>query len=149
MINILNNPSNKEYELLIDYASKICKEFILVIRNGQKLSKEGQKVFQKLNPYLKNSSKSKKWPGTETFGPPSSIYYYALNEETKDVLIQYANSLYSWVNPKLPEDLCFIKTDKSVWLYNVAHEKISWIENENESDLEFIKSIPGLKYSID
>ncbi|MBF8984617.1 stage III sporulation protein AH [Lutibacter sp. B2] len=149
MIDILNNPSNKRYKLLITYASEICQEFVVVIRHGVKLSTEGQQILEQLKPYLKKSLLSKEWPGTETEGAPSTLYYYHSNEKTKYILLQSANSLYSWVNPKLPEDLCFIKDNGNVWLYNVAHEEISWIENESESDIKFIESIAGLKYSIE
>jgi hypothetical protein len=72
------------------------------------------------------------------------VYYYRVNEDSKRLIKEAANSLYSWIPPDLPDDLTFYKQGKP-WLTNTAHEEQSSIETEDEGEIERIKNIKGIE----
>lgn len=80
-------------------------------------------------------------PGTELLGHFANIYYYKIDDNAKEVLKKYANSLYEWLSPNLPEDLCFFKENKEVWLASIAHEKDSWFNYLSEEEKEQLYGI--------
>ena len=149
IITIFSKLNNYKYKKLITYALKECNKFILVIRPNTYLDNIGQELLKELNPYLIKTLLSNEWPRTETEGEPSTLYYYDLNQKSKDILLHFSNDFSSWIHPELPEDLCFIKNNNHIWLYTSSHEETIWIENENEDDIEFLNSISVVDYSIE
>lgn len=143
---MLNISNRQIYTYLLKHSLTKCTEFILVVRSELELNSNGTRVLDTLKPYLKEEIKAYEWPGTEMVkeGKPATIYHYYLNEETMNILLESANNLYSWVQPDLPEDLCFINQDGTPWLCSVGHEKMSWFEDEANEDLDFIQSINNL-----
>jgi len=73
------------------------------------------------------------------------VYYYKLNEVSKELLKKHCRSLYMWRQPILLEDLCFLKEGRKPWLNNVCHEEVSWITNETDDEIDMLKSIKGIK----
>ncbi|MEJ8553067.1 hypothetical protein [Tepidibacter sp. Z1-5] len=143
---MLNISNRKQYTYLLKHSITKCTEFILVVVPEIELNTNGAKVLDRLKPYLKEKKKGYEWPGTQRFedGDPVTIYHYSLNEHSINILLQSADSLYSWVQPNLPEDLCFIKEDGSVWVYTSSHEEMSWVEDESDEELNFIENINNL-----
>lgn len=146
MLIIESEPKGSIYTELIDLASSICNQFILVKRNEIHINESANIVLQELMPYLQQVKEQNKWPGTATLGRPATIYYYSLNNESKEKLKKYADGLYSWVQPNLPEDLCFLKSDGQAWLINTAHEYMCRIDSDDENELSKLKAINGLKF---
>lgn len=143
---MLKISNRQQYSSLLNHSLKKCTEFILVVVPEIKLNKSGERVLDRLKPYFKKEIKAYEWPSTKRCeeGEPATIYHYYLNEESMNILLESANNLYSWVQPNLPEDLCFIKQDGTPWLCSVGHEKMSWFEDEADEDLNFIESINNL-----
>jgi len=69
-----------------------------------------------------------------------TYYVFKLNEETKKILLNNAENIFSWCFPERLEDLCFIKDDY-YWLFSVAHEDICEIYPDNEEEYNYLKSI--------
>ncbi|WP_344234779.1 hypothetical protein [Kribbella hippodromi] len=55
-------------------------------------------------------------------------FLFRLDAESLEVLVSSASSLYDWVNPMLPEDLHFLRSDGSVVLGTVAQEDDAWLQ---------------------
>ncbi|SHI52094.1 hypothetical protein [Clostridium magnum] len=137
-------PIGNVYGEIIDTASSICNQFILVERHSISLNDNAIKVLKELNPFLLEKREQQEWLGTELFGDTATVNYYSLNEKSKHILKTHAKGLYSWVQPNLTEDLSFIKDSGEAWLINIAHEYCSYIDSDDDDELMRIKSISGI-----
>jgi hypothetical protein len=144
MMIISTEPENRTYQQLIDLAFEICDEFILVVGPHAVLNDNARLLLSKLEPSLTKIQKQNEWPGTLTWGLPAKVYYYRVNEESKKIIKEAANSLYSWTPPDFPDDLTFFKKGKP-WLTNTAHEEQSSIETEDEQEIKGLLNIKGLQ----
>lgn len=144
MIMILKEPYGNTYKSLISLAMNTCDEFILVKRDQVPLYEKGYDFLHKLKPYLKEIKKQERWPGTQLLGHYADVYYYECHEQCVDILTEHTENLYSWLQPYLPEDLCFFK-GRQEWLGTVSHEKMGWINTNLGSEIEKLKGIHQLK----
>lgn len=144
MIKIYDNPRDDAYRALIDYAVKKCTKFILVEVKCISSSNNVKKVLNALEPYLINKIKSDRWPGTISGSDDNLVYTYEFNEKSAKILKEAANSLFSWIQPNLPEDLSFITEDDKEWLVNTAHENMASLEIAEEEAKLLSNSINGL-----
>jgi len=146
---IASDPTGKVYRDLIDCAFHACNEFLLVIRPSQQmtLSEYANTVLDRLSPFLIENKYQFVWPGTRIGeGPgsiPVSVHYYRTDEAAKKYLLGVSESLYSWQQPRLPEDLCFLKNRKP-WLSNSAHESQSYFTMDDQEDIDNICNIKNL-----
>lgn len=137
-------PKDKAYEELIDLAEKICNEFILVRRHKDNLSKNVDSLLNELSEFLVEEKEQQSWPGTE-IGGYAKVYYFKLNDITKEIIKKYSKGLYSWREPILLQDLCFLKGDRTPWIVNIAHEQFSYIDNGNDNDINKLSHIEGIQ----
>jgi hypothetical protein len=145
LISITSEPKNDVYRRLIDLAFDLCDEFTLVIRKEIELNDKGKSILEKLNDHLIEMKKQSEWPGTILgCGHFAYVYYYHTSLEAREIIKEVSNSLYGWVQRDFPEDLSFYKSGKP-WLVNIAHEEISYILSEDESEIDRITNIKGLK----
>lgn len=145
---IRTNPKDKVFEDLIDLAFEISDEFILVVREDIGVSDNLKQVLEQLKPSLKVVKEQFEWPGTTYSGEkPVLVYYYHINNHTKEILKKASNSLYDWIQPKLPEDLSFLKNNKA-WLTNTPHENESYIIIDDDETIMKILQIKGLNIRV-
>lgn len=137
-------PKGKSYEELVDLAAKLCNEFILVRRYRDNLSKNVDSLLKELSKFLVEEKEQQSWPGTKTT-EYVIVYYFKLNDITKEILKKYSRGLYSWMEPILLQDLCFLKEDRKPWIVNIAHEQFSYIENNNDEDINKLRCIKGIQ----
>ena len=148
MIRFLSEPKESAYKSLLDMAFKVCSRFILVERHQFTLSDNGKELLDLLKPFLIEIKVQQEWPATKLLHHYANVYYYTVCDEAKELLIRYSTGLYSWLDPNLPEDLCFFKDESVVWLTSIAHEEDSWIDNLTDDEANTIISIEGLEYEI-
>lgn len=91
-------------------------------------------LLERLQPYFTEIRKDDYWPGTRLLGHYADIHYFNCSPAAADILLDYTHSLYAWVQPRLPDDLCFLKGGQ-VWLVNTAHEHMSGLDTEVEEEL--------------
>jgi hypothetical protein len=85
------------------------------------------------------------WPSTMLGdGATAKVYYYNIDNNSKRVLNEESNSLFSWEQPKLPEDLCFIKGDNA-WISTSSHEEYCDISSEDKTIIDDILGIEGVE----
>ena len=149
IISITSEPKNDVYRFLVDLAFDLCDEFILVVRKDLclKSNDSAKSVLEKLNDYLKEMKEQSEWAGTELIEYTAYVYHYHTSPEAREIIKEVSNSLYSWVQPNLPEDLSFYKSGKP-WLVNTAHEKQSFILSEDKSEIDRIVNIKGLEIRL-
>ena len=78
---------------------------------------------------------------------PMNKLLNASHNHAKKILKQASNSLHDWIQPNLPEDLSFIKNHKP-WLINTSHEYESYIETEEEYEIDKIIKIEDFKVRL-
>ncbi|WP_339803186.1 hypothetical protein MKY19_12535 [Paenibacillus sp. FSL R5-0744] len=120
--------------MLIQVAMEVCDEFILVKRDEMELEPEGYELLERLQPFLKEIVKDDYWPGTRLMGHYADVYYFRCSPDAVDILLSYSTCLYSWMQTRVPDDLCFLRQGQP-WLINTAHERESHIVTDVEEEL--------------
>lgn len=145
---IQEDPKDRVYLELIDLAFEICDEFHLVVRKNMGSKKKIEPILKRLEPSLSVMKEESEWTGTRLLNGTAEVYYYHTDENAKGIIKEVANSLYSWIQPELPEDLSFIKKGRA-WLVTVSHEEESYITIDSDSTylIDRISDIKGLKVS--
>lgn len=144
MIRICDDVRDEAYGKLLDYGMKRCSRFVLAVRDDMSFSKNGKGLLDKLEPFLVEKERSDRWPGTRILGENAWVYCYRCCSEAVCLLKRYANSLFQWQQPELPEDLSFITEDGEDWLINTAHESLAFLNIDTEEGEELSASIHGL-----
>jgi hypothetical protein len=140
----INEPNGKTYTNLIRYSLKFCSSFLLILRPSVLIESSGLKIINELQPYLIKKSVESEWPGTKLLGNDAVVYNFKLNSETVEFLTYITSSLYSWLQPNLPEDLCLLTDEGDPWLVTISHEKDGYLRVSDEEKENIIKEIPEL-----
>ncbi|WP_342564625.1 hypothetical protein NST84_05495 [Paenibacillus sp. FSL R7-0345] len=151
----MEEPVGEAYRTLIQLALEVCDTFILVKRDQMALETEGVELLERLQPYHIKTLKEDDWPGTKLFGHYADVHYFRCAQEAAAILLEYTSGLYSWVQPRLPDDLCFLKNGEP-WLTNTAHEHMSFLDTGVEEELVrlersglLIRDLSGFNWSWD
>lgn len=165
MVVINEEVKDETYEKLIEYYIKKCDTVMFVAdKRGLSLSanKKLEKNMEMMGRKLKNSIIKKihrpYWTfhscmfdknshprvKEEDFANLFTIYFYKTNNEVKEYLLSHKN-LYTWLNPKYPEDISFFKNGWCL-LSTIIHEKTIYIEVENQEEYEHLKNI-GIEFN--
>lgn len=132
---IKNDITDKSiYDKFLDLAFEVCSEFMLVVKKPPhfEVNDNVKMLLDKLEPFLREYREQFYWLGTYC-APEATVYYYDTNMDAKEIIKSYSNSLYGWLHPNLPEDLCFIK-DNEPWLINTSHERCGNIETKSKEE---------------
>jgi hypothetical protein len=118
--------NNFNYTKLLEELLKISNKFSFVIRSDDILTEAETSILNLFEKYLLYETEVEAWPGTELFyGGKARIFYYSFTKETFDLLIKTSNSLYEWLHPEKPEDLCFYNNETPVFA-SISHEHDSY-----------------------
>lgn len=128
MFRIWEDPKEDAYSSLIDYSMRKCSYFSLTILDPLDLDIEGQIVLDQLKDFIIKSER-------EEF---RITYYYRFETNSALVLKNAANSLFCWVQPNLPEDLCFYTEQDQCWLDALSHEAIGEFNADDKEAQELI-----------
>ena len=139
--DITENPKDEIYRELIKVLCDNSDRFYFVTRKELKYNQE---ILVQFEPYIIEVYKTKKWANTTTKGPAATVFVIKSNEETYKLLTQYANTLYDWVAPNLPEDLTFIKNN-FVWFSCTTHEEFGGFSIRSDYYRSLLCKIQGLK----
>jgi len=145
-LNAISDVKGINYEMLIDYAMELCNEFslvsILLIKDSTQTIKD---ILDELSPFLNQviPGGDSKIEDLSWNGLP--VHYYKLNEVTAKILKKHSNSLYSWMFPTLPQDLCFYKVGRKPWLVNISHEQETYSYYVTDNEIQKLLKIEGLK----
>lgn len=145
LLTIQNEPKREAYNALIDFAFDICEEFQLVVRTDILQYKDS---FLDLNDWFGDAfvevHEQHEWPSTNLFDDTAKVYYFKTTDEAKRVLKEKAESMFEWIHPELPEDLCFFK-DGEAWLSSSSELKELYVYPTSVNEIHALKNIDGLK----
>lgn len=142
--SLLKEPVDDIYREIIVYAVKYCYSFLLVVRHTIPQNDSVKEAIEKFRPYLLNKGEKLEWPGTKLIKGRATVYQFQFNQDTASLLGKTTKSLYSWLQPNLPEDLSLIRSDGTPWLVTIAHEKDAYMELTNTEKNTIVKVIPDL-----
>lgn len=140
---ITQEPRDDLYRATIDLATDVCSTFLLVLRSAN-LNLRGRSVLESLGPKLIKEENASEWPGTRLKRDRARVFYFSLDAESSRLLKGAANGLYEWLQPNLPEDLCFLKSDESPYLVTISHENDSYLVLSSEERDYLTRRLPKL-----
>src|SRR5688500_18588741 len=104
IFDIVVEPRAKTYVDLLDFAAARCESFSLVWRDQLRFEHSAYEIKHDLKPFLLSNIRTDEWPGTKLIGHEAMVRRYRVSDESVK-LLHTAPGLYSWLQPKLPEDL--------------------------------------------
>lgn len=168
MPRIKKNISNENYEDLIDYLCEICDSFSFTISIYHYIEDDFDKKddYMKYKKNVKNLMfRLEKDLIKKTHTPINflqlnlnnnfideyyeeiysneeflfDICFFKVSENSKKILKE-AISLFSWIDPNLPEDLMFIKNDY-IKMSVESKEKFAYLYCESENEYNYLKEL--------
>lgn len=141
----IGNVEGKVYKEFIDLVTSLSDKFLLVERNDMNSSDNLINVLKKLESSLIDMKEQSEWPSAMLTESTAKVYYYKIDDNSKNVLKEEVDSLFSLEQPELPEDLCFINGEES-WISTSSHEGYCDIIAEDADIIDSILKIEGIKY---
>ena len=102
-----------------------CAQFGLVWQYSFRFEPSAHEVEKDLLPLKVRSRRTACWPGTQLFEKEAFLRIYRCTSDAEAVLAR-PGSLFSWLQPRYPEDLCFFDATGAVLFASVAHEREAW-----------------------
>ncbi|PQD93927.1 stage III sporulation protein AH [Pradoshia eiseniae] len=132
MLMINKNVKGKRYKQLIDLLLRNCDCFAFVAdRQLMEFEKEYhaymENVITDMEEHLIERRIQKEWETTRLSEDTAYVYYFKMNNATRQFLKDQCHSLFDWISPERPEDLMFYHKDKCI-LAVCSHEKYYLVE---------------------
>jgi hypothetical protein len=132
MLTIMENVKGKRYKELIDLLSRNCNIFAFV-ENRQMMEIEDERLayidilIAPIEEHFIERKIQQKWETTKLLEDTAYVFYFDLNNVTRQFLKERSKSLFDWISPELPEDLMFYKDGKCL-LASCSHEGFFLVE---------------------
>jgi len=132
MIWVHKNIKGIRYKQLIDLLSRNCNRFAFV-EDGRMMEFEKERLAYidnliiDIEEHLIERRIQKEWEVTRLSEDTAYVFYFKMNNATRDFLKERCHSLFDWINPELPEDLMFYHNDKCI-LAVCSHEEYFVVE---------------------
>ena len=144
VFEILAEPKGQTYIDLLGFAASRCQSFSLVWRKQFQFESSAHQIAHSLQPFLISNVKADEWPGTKLIGHAAIVRQYRVAAQSIRIL-RSVSGLYSWLQPKFPEDLAFYSSGSVGWLASVSHEHAAWLLDESLSLEEISSHVPGIE----
>jgi len=135
---------NEKYTRLIEYALETSDFFMFVFckKKNEGFKRSMLEIKKKLSYLNVKAQYRYSWVGTETI--PGGNYehqvcFYRADVSAMQCLLS-VNSLFEWIWPLLPQDLCFFREDRC-WFCSTSHERLAVITEPTHQDVEFFKQL--------
>jgi hypothetical protein len=142
--DIVAEPRGQTYIDLLSFAASRCASFSLVWGDPFSFENSAYEIKHALKPFLLSNDRMSEWPGTILIGGHAIVRRYRITDESIS-LLHTAGGLYSWLQPKLPEDLAFYTAENAVWLASTSHEGEAWFIDESLRPAEIYAYVPKIK----
>jgi len=139
----IHEPRGQVYRDLLAALAPLADRALLVVRTYTQLSNDGERVLEQMSRWHTLEEERSDWPGTHLLGSTASIYEYAICREAIAILQSTVEGLYEWQAP-LPEDLAFLRADRSVILYSTGHEEDGGLSLHPSERDALLRECPGI-----
>lgn len=117
--DFVREPRGEVLDQLISAAVNVCDRFTVEL-SGMALHDRAADILHEFEPHLIGCEETSRTHGSLL--PPGNtvtLCTYHLNEDSAEVIRRSARRLYDWVEPNLPQCLCFLRGSEP-WLINLA-----------------------------
>lgn len=128
-------PEGETYKGLIGAVSSVAASGFVVVRDSMELAP---------GAFMLNETRRDRWPGTVLLDEKATVYSFAVCDGSLEVLLHSGDGLYEWQQPERPEDLGFLRSDETPWLFSVAHEGDAFILGSDRELAWLRETVPGL-----
>lgn len=142
--DLAEEPKGDVYRKLIQHSLGYCDSFQFVIRPTVDINESCKQLLNNLKPFLRGRTEESQWPGTQLVNGTAEIYRYNLTQASVIILAEVTDSLYAWLQPNLPEDLCFLRFEGKPWLVTITHEADGYLDLSTEERNLLAKKLPEL-----
>ncbi len=146
---IVVEPKGVEYCALLYALSQISRQVLLVVRHEIPLSAFGKETLWELEKDLIAREERQEWPGTKLYEGSATIYLFNLTKHCLDILCTRAYRLYQWRQPRLPEDLCFMRNEIEPVLVSISHECDAYLLLSDDEKQKLLSAVPTLHLRTD
>ena len=136
VVTITKDIGRSDYVALIETACERYPEFSVVWREQLHFDPSAQALQHELRRFQVSRSRTDHWPGTRIVGSRGDVIRYTSRAAATGVLVR-PRSLFGWLAPRFPEDLCFYADDGSCAIISVSHERGAWFCNH-----EWLRLLP-------
>jgi hypothetical protein len=141
---VTKEPAGPVYASLLAEAERFSTWAVLVVRREDWLNEEARGVLTLLKPHLLAAQRTREWPGTKLSSDTAWVYIYDVCEAFVDRIKSVSDRLYQWRHPDRPEDLIFLRSDRTPWLVSIAHERDAYFELDESEVKDQVKEIEQL-----
>jgi hypothetical protein len=144
MLKIVNVSQKHMKFLAMDATSIVanfCDKFSVIVRDEYNGSINLSEYLKSLSPFLIKEERTSTWAGNGLGDQIATIRIYKVCEQTL-ALLNKPVSLFDFVEPMYPEDVCFYREDGSTFLITSAEEQDLYFTLEDH-EIAFLKQHYG------
>ncbi len=124
----------KQYGAVLELLLGQAKLFGLVWRRELEFHPSASRINDDLADLRERERITSHWPGTLLLEHKAVLRLYRCDPVALEVL-RRPGSIFSWLSPEFPEDLCFFGADLEPVFASVSHEKDAWIISSSIASL--------------
>lgn len=103
----------------------LADSFSLIVRPDMEESRHLDETIRALEPDRIGQREVSEWPGTILLDEVATCHEFRCTPNALAIAGSRSNSLFSWLQPELPEDPALRRADGTVLLETIAHESIA------------------------
>jgi len=144
IVDMSDEPRGETLHGLLRWLAAHSSRVSIVLRKGVGLAPGGDALLARLQPHLVAQTESSSWPGTTLLDGVATVFHFGPIEAVLETLLGAAGGLYDWQQPRLPEDLAFLRSDGTAILTSISHERDGYLEITPDEYANLIASVPDL-----
>jgi hypothetical protein len=126
---LLSKGQREEYEAILDAMELLCSHCSLVVRDFDDPNMAVRSFNECAAPHEVEVKRVSEWPGTRlSDSGTAELRRYRISQDFLGVLKRQTDSLFGWLAPVLPEDLCFYRGNGSCLLTTTSHERDAYFD---------------------
>jgi hypothetical protein len=124
--------SGRKLRSLFDCAEHLGTQLMLVLPDD---TLKDQEFVELILPHTFSTEIRLAWPGTQLYSKEGKRVCIApTSADAIAVLRNGPNELWNWLHPEYPEDLAFLRQDRTAWFISIHHERDAYFElSEHEA----------------
>jgi hypothetical protein len=137
-------PSGSPYDELLRFCWRESQKGSLVVQEELGRSPNLENFLYQLRPAIVQQQTVEQWPGTRLVDGLAELYVFTTDKGALDLALTSSSRLFEWLQPHLPEDLAFYRSDGSVLMESISHERAARLFLDDDEYLRLPMSVRDL-----